>query len=78
MLRATEIALFLAPFGLFLLWRFLAPKIRPAILWAGIVMIIVLAGTAIFFGLRQRMDPHARYLPAHMENGHIVPGRAEP
>lgn len=78
MLRVTEIALFLAPFGLFLLWRVLAPKIRPAILWVGIVMIVALAGSAIFYGLRERMDPHARYLPAHMEDGRIVPGRAAP
>jgi hypothetical protein len=78
MLRAAEIGLFLAPFGLYLLWRFLAPRVRPAVLWIGMVFVVGLAGVAIGYGLKERMDPHARYVPAHVEDGRIVPGRGVP
>jgi hypothetical protein len=78
MLRAAEIGLFLAPFGLYLLWRFLSPKVKPAILWIGMVFVVALAGIAIGYGLKERMDPHARYIPAHIEEGQIIPGRATP
>ena len=75
MLRFAEIGLFLAPLGLFLLWRFLSPRVRPITLWIGMVAVVSLAGIAIGFGLRERMDPHARYVPARIENGQIVPGQ---
>jgi hypothetical protein len=75
MLRLAEIGLLLAPLALFLLWRFLAPRVRPAMLWVGMVIVVGFAGMAIGYGLRERMDPHARYVPAHVEGGRIVPGR---
>ncbi len=75
MLRFAEIGLFLAPFALFLLWRLLAPHVRPALLWVGLAIVIGLAGMAVFYGLKERMDPHARYVPAHIENGRVVPGQ---
>lgn len=75
MLRFAEIGLFLLPFGLFLLWRFLAPRVRPALLWMGTVVFVALVGIAVGYGLKERMDPHARYVPAHVEDGRIVPGR---
>lgn len=78
MLRFAEIGLFLAPFGLYLLWRFFAPRVRPAVLWIGMVVVVGLAGVAIGYGLKERMDPHARYVPAHFEDGLIVPGRGVP
>lgn len=77
MLRFAEIGLFLSPFALFLLWRFLAPRVRPALLWIAMVFVVGLAGIAIGYGLRERMDPHARYVPARIENGRVVPGYAD-
>jgi peptidoglycan/LPS O-acetylase OafA/YrhL len=74
MLRFAEIGLFLAPFALFLVWRLLASRVRPALLWIGTVVLVALAGMAVGFGLHERMDPHARYVPAHMVDGRIVPG----
>lgn len=78
MLRLAEIGLFLAPFGLFLLWRWLAPRVRPAMLGIGAILLVALAGIAAGYGLKERMDPHARYIPAHMQDGRIVPGQAMP
>ena len=78
MLRFAEIGLFLAPFALFLLWRFLSPRVRPAMLWIGTVLVVALGGIAIGYGLKERMDPHARYIPAHMQDGQIVPGASAP
>ncbi len=75
MLRFAELGLFLAPFALFLVWRLLSPRVRPALLWIGTVVLVALAGMAVGFGLHERMDPHARYVPAHLEDGRIVPGR---
>ena len=36
-----------------------------------------LAGVAVGYGLKDRMDPRARYVPARIENGAIVPGHGE-
>jgi hypothetical protein len=75
MLRAAEIGLFLTPLGLYLMWRFLAPHVRPAVLWVGMVLVVGLAGMAVRYGLKERMDPNSRYVPARIEDGRIVPGR---
>jgi hypothetical protein len=78
MLRAAEIGLFLLPFGLFLLWRLMAPHVRPVLLWFALVSVLLLAGVAIGYGLHDRMNPHERYIPAHMENGRIIDGTGMP
>lgn len=78
MLRLAEIGLLLTPLGLFLLWRFLAPHVRPAVLWIGLAIVAALAATTITYGLRDRMDPHTRYIPAHLEGTTIVPGHSAP
>lgn len=75
MLRLAEIGLLIAPLALFFLWRFLAPRVRPAVLWIGMVFVVALAGIAFGYGLKERMDPNARYVPAHIENGVVVQGR---
>ena len=75
MLRFAEIGLFLLPLGLYVLWRVLAPRVRPAMLWIATVLIVALAGMAVGYGLKERMDPHDRYVPAHLQDGTIVPGQ---
>ncbi len=77
MLRFAEIGLFLSPFLLFFLWRFLSKRVGPAVLWIGMVAVVGLAGIAVGYGLKERMDPHARYVPARIEDGSIVPGHGE-
>jgi hypothetical protein len=78
MLRLAEIGLFLLPFGLFLMWRLLARRMRPTLLWLAIGAVLLLAATAIGFGLHDRMDPHSRYIPAHIEDGRIIQGTGVP
>jgi hypothetical protein len=78
MLRFAELGLFLLPFAIFLLWRLLGPHVRPALLWSASVAVVLLAGIAIGFGLHDRMDPHSRYRPAHIENGQIIQGSGVP
>jgi hypothetical protein len=75
MLRLAEIGLFLLPFGLFLVWRVVEPRVRPAVLWIGTVIVVGVIGMVVGYGLHNRMDPYSRYEPAHMQNGQIVPGR---
>lgn len=74
MLRLAEIGLLLTPLLIFLLWRFLSPRVKPAMLWAAMALVLGLAGTAVAFGLKRRMEPDERYVPAHMQDGRIVGG----
>jgi hypothetical protein len=74
MLRLAEIGLFLSPFLIFLLWRFLGPRVRPAMLWGAMAAVLCLAATAVTYGLKQRMDPTERYIPAHLDGGQIIEG----
>jgi hypothetical protein len=75
MLRLVEIGLFLLPFAMVLAWQTLPAHRRNEILLVASAAVVVLVGAAIGFGLHDRMDPHARYVPAHLEGGVIVPGR---
>jgi hypothetical protein len=78
MLRAAEIGLFLLPIGMFVLWRVLAPRVRPVMLWAAMAGVLALGGTAISYGLNQRLDRGERYVPARLEDGRIVEGHGVP
>jgi hypothetical protein len=76
-----EFGLFLIPFVLFLLYLLVAGR-NPlrAVHWNPHLVRLVLAGIAIVIGTlvydglfsERRTDG---YIPAHMENGHLVPGR---
>lgn len=78
MLRLIELALFLAPFVLFLLWRFLAieggPSVRAVAIAAG--ALAVLAGALIWLSQEDSLPPGATYQPARLQDGQIVSGRA--
>ena len=74
MLRLAEIGLFLSPLLVFLLWRFLSPRVRPAMLWAAMAFVACLAGISVTYGLKQRMDPEEHYVPARLEGGRIIEG----
>ena len=74
MLRAAEIGLFLLPLGLYVLWRVLAPHVRPALVWGAMAAVLALGGTAIGYGLNQRLDRDERYVPAHLQGGRIIEG----
>jgi hypothetical protein len=78
MLRLVELALFLAPFVMFLLWRFLAieggPSVRAITIAA--CALAVLAGALIWLSQKDALPPGATYEPARLQNGRIVSGHA--
>jgi hypothetical protein len=80
MLRLVELALFLTPFVVFIIWRFVAVERGPPLrllLGAGCVL-LVLAGALFWLSEDRALPPGSIYAPARLENGHIVSGRAAP
>jgi hypothetical protein len=81
-LFSIEVALFLAPFVLYalFLWAtregFLHPdQWRPRVLAALSVAAIALTATGFVLIAEYTGEPaHSTYVPAHLENGQVVPG----
>jgi hypothetical protein len=80
MLRLVELALFLAPFVLFLFWRFLAIEGGPSVRAVAIAacVLAMLAGALIWLSQEDSLPPGATYEPARLQNGKIVAGHAAP
>ena len=78
MLRFTEIGLFLVPFALFVAWRIMGPRTPPWAVWLALVAVLLLAGGSAWYGLARRAPPGDVYVPAHIVDGRIVPGRDVP
>jgi Family of unknown function (DUF6111) len=80
MLRLVELALFLAPFAVFAVWRFLAfeggPSVRIVISVA--CALAVLAGVLIWLSREDALPRGGSYEPAHFQDGRIVSGHATP
>jgi len=78
MLRLVELALFLAPFVLFALWRFMAVEGGPSVRIVAIAacVLALLAGALIWLSQDEALPPGATYEPARLQNGKIVSGRA--
>jgi hypothetical protein len=80
MTRLIEIVLFLTPFIGFAAWRVVAPADRMPgwviALAVGAVMMIL----ALLLVLRalDASDGNKTYVPAHMEDGRVIPGHAAP
>ena len=78
MLRLVELALFLAPFAIFIVWRFVplegGPSTRFVVLAA--CVLAALAGALIWLREMDSLPPGAVYEPAHLEDGRVVPGHA--
>ncbi len=78
MLRLSELALFVSPFLLFGVWRLAAaygvPSATAVVVAAG--ALLVMLGVLVWFGEERALPPGAAYVPAHVENGRIVPGHA--
>jgi hypothetical protein len=81
----TEVALFLVPFIAYavFLWATRAGVLdaeswsRPRLAWLTICALGLLLGS--FFGLTQfaHSPPGSTYVPAHVEDGKLVPGEAK-
>ena len=80
MIRAAEIALFLLPFAAYLLWRAAATRglagPSPRVLSAILLGFLAFGGGLAWFGVHERLPDGARYVPATLRDGRIVPGHA--
>jgi len=76
MIGLLEVALFLAPFAGFALWRLAGPVLPPIMLWVAIGVVAILAGTAAWHMREARFAKGVAYVPPHIENGRIVPAHA--
>ena len=74
MLRYAEIGFFLLPFLLYAAWRLLGTRATSGLLWTGVVVLVLLAAATVWFGLDRGLPPGARYVPAQLRSGNIVPG----
>jgi hypothetical protein len=77
-MRWAEAGLFLAPFLLYAAWRIAAARAAPALLWAAVAAVASLGVVTVWLGVSHRLDAGDRYVPAHIENGRIVPGHGVP
>jgi hypothetical protein len=80
MLRLVEVALFLAPFVAFAVWRFMAIEGGPPVsLVIGVACVLALLASAlIWLSHEDALPPGANYEPARLEDGKIVSGHAAP
>jgi hypothetical protein len=80
MLRLAELALFLTPFVIFLVWRFVAIEHGPpkALIIGAACFVALLAGALIWLSEDRAMAPDTDYAPARFENGRIVSGHGVP
>jgi hypothetical protein len=78
MLRLAEIALLLAPFAAFALWRLLASGggPTPALVGAAAGALVLIAAALFWLTSHNALGPGEAYVPAQMQNGRIVPGHA--
>jgi heme/copper-type cytochrome/quinol oxidase subunit 3 len=81
----TEIALFLTPFAVYavFLWAtraaVLDPKSwsRPRLAWLTIAALVLLLGSFFVLAQFEHAPPGSTYVPAHVENGKLIPGEAK-
>jgi hypothetical protein len=80
MLRFVEVALFLAPFAVVAAWRLLLPAPGPSLRLVAAVCALaaLVAGTLLWLRARDAEAPMAAYVPAHIEDGHVVPSGEAP
>jgi len=81
----TEIALFLAPFLVYVvfLWATRAGVLHPdswslpRLGWLLIVALALMIGSFVVLAQWGGSPPGSTYVPAHMEDGHFVPGKTK-
>lgn len=81
----TEIALFLAPFVAYaiFLWATKAGVLHPdswtlpRIAWLVIAALALMIGSFIVLAQWGGSPPGSTYIPAHIEDGHFVPGETK-
>ena len=80
MLRLAELALFCAPFAIFVIWRLMATEGGPSLglLVGAACMLVVLAGALVWLSHDRALPPGAAYAPARFEQGRVISGHAAP
>lgn len=80
MLRLVELALFLAPFAVFAVWRFMAIEGGPSvhIVVGAACVLAVVAGVLVWLSQEDSLPPGAAYEPAHLQDGKVISGHAAP
>jgi hypothetical protein len=80
MLRLVELALFLAPFAVFVAWRFLAleggPPVRVVI--GAACVLAVLAGALIWLSRDDALPPGVGYEPPRLQDGKVISAHGAP
>lgn len=80
MIRLAELLLFLAPIGAYALWRVTVARGQagpsPRVLSAILLGLLVFGGGLAWFGVHERLPAGARYVPAALRDGRVVPGHA--
>ncbi len=79
---ATELVLFLAPFAVYaiFLWATQAGVLHPEswplarLAWLTIAALVLMAGSFIVLAQWGGEPKNSTYVPAHIENGKLVPG----
>ena len=78
----TELALFLAPFVIYAiyLWATQAGVLHPQswplprLVWLTVAALLLMAGSFVVLAQWGGDPKGSQYVPAHMENGQLVPG----
>ena len=78
----TEFALFLAPFAVYavFLWATRAGVLHPeswplpTLMWLTIAALLLMVGSFVVLAHWGGEPPGSTYVPAHIENGKLVPG----
>jgi hypothetical protein len=80
MLRLVELALFLAPFVLFAVWRFLTMEGGPSIkLLVGVACVLAaLVGALVWLRQEDSVPAGTSYQPARFQDGKIVSEQSAP
>jgi hypothetical protein len=81
----TELALFLAPFVIYaiFLWATRAGVLDPThwslgrLAWLVIAALVLVIGSFVVLAQWSGAPPGSTYVPAHIEDGHLVPGKTK-
>jgi heme/copper-type cytochrome/quinol oxidase subunit 3 len=77
-----DVLLFLLPFGVYgLYWRFSARtgERSAAHPWNYLLIsgLVLVAASFVYWGVTEGAGQQGVYVPAHVENGHVIPGHVE-
>jgi Family of unknown function (DUF6111) len=74
-MRYVELALFLAPFAIFALWRLTTPASGPSatVVATSAALLALLIAALLWFHQQGAVPPGATYVPPTLQDGRIVP-----